>query len=657
MAYDLAPLRSYVRFYQTVVTQITGAWAALQRTHETARKELLPFADPLASVCNATLAACLAESPAPPPALRALWRPQDPEELMGLTDVYEVVGRFTFQGEDNENLGRVQTIVSCARNEMHAQRTRLADLQKLPGVARAAADRLAADEAKNQAARRSAKLAAFAPLAATLHQRAKQSVDAVRGVEVPSLADVQVAADEYRGYVKKLDQVYQTCLPFLRKALADMYEFTGSEVPSSWPDTLPVQPDLPAELLMVPPTDSPELKRARSAMQALDQEENELARARDDVLVTTARLEGELNAFHAKDSEAQQEIVRAGTLVAFATKLEQLDETHRNLANLEQQKAHRTQNIGDLTQRQKQSESTIEALSQELATRKHEIGEAAQQLALERDNEPALFGKDDWRNRVAELEQHIDNLRNGYAQREGLLNQLKIDLSSLTVQVQTEQSQSALIDRWLGDAKARDKSLEAETRELDQRLGPDRPLQRPSVAQAEQFLAGCQNARSELLDRSERMKAEVRRNKEEHARVLARIKQIEVERQKMGGFVQSAQVAATQGFEEAMRQLAARRRSAVGQHVNEVIGELEKSLVSVDAVFVEPARDAMLGHDVPVESLAARVQEHADKLKPVVDALVNELEPDLLSQDAMLGQVQREFCDVAVEACRNAWGA
>ena len=33
-----------------------------------------------------------------------------------------------------------------------------------------------------------------------------------------------------------------------------------------------------------------------------------------------------------------------------------------------------------------------------------------------------------------------------------------------------------------------------------------------------------------------------------------------------------------------------------------------------------------------------------------------DLEPDLLSQDAMLGQIQREFCDVALNACRSAWG-
>jgi hypothetical protein len=40
----------------------------------------------------------------------------------------------------------------------------------------------------------------------------------------------------------------------------------------------------------------------------------------------------------------------------------------------------------------------------------------------------------------------------------------------------------------------------------------------------------------------------------------------------------------------------------------------------------------------------------------VVEQLARELEPELLAQDAMLGQVQREFCDVAANACVAAWG-
>ena len=37
-----------------------------------------------------------------------------------------------------------------------------------------------------------------------------------------------------------------------------MYDFVGGEVPS-WPEHLPIQPELPDEFLMVPPNDSPEL--------------------------------------------------------------------------------------------------------------------------------------------------------------------------------------------------------------------------------------------------------------------------------------------------------------------------------------------------------------------------------------------------------------
>ncbi|PKN43057.1 MAG: hypothetical protein CVU63_12340, partial [Deltaproteobacteria bacterium HGW-Deltaproteobacteria-20] len=262
MAYDLAPLRSYVRFYQSVVTQITAAWDALQRTHETAQKALVPFAQPLAPVRSQALAAALAAPPALPPALGALWHPRDEKDLSGMTDVYEVVGRFTFQGEDDENLARIQAVVSSARNEIHIQRTRLGELAKLAEAARASADRLEAEEGKSAAERKAAKLAAFAPLTAALHQRAKQTMDAVRGVPVPALVDVKAASEEYRAYAKKLDQVYQTCLPFLRKSIEDMYEFAGCEVPSTWPEHLPVQPDLPEEFLMVPPSDSPELKRA-----------------------------------------------------------------------------------------------------------------------------------------------------------------------------------------------------------------------------------------------------------------------------------------------------------------------------------------------------------------------------------------------------------
>ena len=64
----------------------------------------------------------------------------------------------------------------------------------------------------------------------------------------------------------------------------------------------------------------------------------------------------------------------------------------------------------------------------------------------------------------------------------------------------------------------------------------------------------------------------------------------------------------------------------------------------------------MLREESPGPMASQIVREHADKLAPVADKLLAEFEPQLLTQDAMLGQIQREFCDVAPDACRAAWG-
>lgn len=656
MVYELGPLKSYVRFYLTVVNQLQSSWDTLGETHEAMRQTMAPFAEPLAPLQNASVAASQGPSPQRPAALAALWRPQDRSELEGLLDVYEVVGRFSFQGQDNDNLARVQAVVSGARNEIAQQRMRLSDLAKLPAVATTASDRLAAEEARMAAQRKSDKVAAFTPLVQVLQQRGKQTMDAVRGVPLPDLQNYETAADDYLRFVVRLDQVYQTCLPYLRKALSDLYQFAGCEVPQSWPDTLPMQREIPQELVSVPPADSPDLQRATSGREALADEETQLLRARDDVAVTQARIEGELAAEIAKEAEVRAEIDVAGTVLEYAMLLEQADQAGQAIGQLEQQKAQRTYTVGEIQGRQTQNQAAITALEQELAERTNELGVAGQRLAVERDNEPALFGKDDWRKRVAAIEEEVESLRSTFAQRQGILNQLKIDLSALSVQAQTEQSQIALIERWIADTKARQKTLHDSAREVENRLGHARPPKPPTVTEAEQILTVMQTRRGELLERIERLKTEIRRQKEETARILARLKQIELERQRVAQMVQSAQVAATQGREAALRQLASRRRAAVEQHTLEVLGGLERSLASIDQVFVEPAREAMLKDDSPRPLPSEIVRDAADKLAPVVERLVSELEPQLLTQDAMLGQVQREFCDVAVEACRSAWG-
>jgi phage terminase small subunit len=212
-----------------------------------------------------------------------------------------------------------------------------------------------------------------------------------------------------------------------------------------------------------------------------------------------------------------------------------------------------------------------------------------------------------------------------------------------------------LVDRWLADARTRERSLQSEAAQLDRELGAARTIRSPSVAEAEQLLASRQNARADVLDRVDRCKSDTRRNREDSAQIAARIKQVKDEIEKMDGYVQSASVASTQGFEEAMQQLMWRRRAAVVHHIEEVLAELEKSTNSIDAVFVEPARTAMLKAEQPAYSVAAAVREAATKVEAKIHELVADIEPELLSQDAMMSQVQREFCDAAPTACRNAW--
>ncbi len=192
-------------------------------------------------------------------------------------------------------------------------------------------------------------------------------------------------------------------------------------------------------------------------------------------------------------------------------------------------------------------------------------------------------------------------------------------------------------------------------REMEIMLGSARPARPVTLAEAQSALAALQQGKIELAQRVERLKAETRRQKEEAVRVLGRLKQLSVERQQMAAMLQNAEVSATQGHEAALKQLAAQRRAAVDRHVSEVLGTLEKSLTLVGQVFVDPAREALARSCAPRTEVAAAVLESAEKVAPLVEKLHLELDPELLAQDATLGQLQREFCDVAVSACRTAW--
>src|SRR6185436_6028163 len=142
-------------------------------------------------------------------------------------------------------------------------------------------------------------------------------MDAVRAVAVPDLSNAETAADDYRRYATKVDQVYQTCLPFLRKAIGNLYTFVGCEVPSSWPDSLPLQKELPEELIRIPVADSNELRQAQGTLKALAEEEIGLGRAKDELTSALSRLDSELAAAQVKESEVAAEIATASALVEY----------------------------------------------------------------------------------------------------------------------------------------------------------------------------------------------------------------------------------------------------------------------------------------------------------------------------------------------------
>lgn len=653
--HDLARLSSYVRFYQTVVNQIGSAHQNIERTHETVKSALGPYAEALAPVGFAALEGAMGGAKTYRTEFAELWWPVDEKDLSDMNDIYEVVGRFCFQGDDNDNLQHVQWLVAGARNEIVNQRARLTDLRELPSKAKAAAARIWATEQARAAAERSKKLAEFEPLAETVVTRAKQTYDAVKAVPFPDLSVAESAAEEYKKYATRLDHVYQTCLPFLRKAISNLYAFVECEPGASWPDVLPVTKELPAELVTIPPTGSEELTKARASVTALAEEEIALGRARDSVATMAARLEGELAAAQMKDAELEQEITTAHLVLDACLSREQAESLSQQITELSGQRAFRVESTGAVLSRQRQIEAAGKLLEEELRKRGQDFTALEAEIAALRKDEPVLFGKDEWRARLGALEEQKTAQQGVITQRTAQLHQAQIEYSSISVELQTEQQKQALLERQIAEVQGKLAQFETLGREIGNKLGSSRPSRNVTSEQARDAILTLQKAKVELAERIETCRVEMRRQKDEAVRVLARVKQIGVERQHVTAMVQSAEVAATQGREEALRQLALERKAGVDRHVADVLGTLEKSVAHVGQVFVEPARGVVIQATEPRADASEKVAAAADGVAPIVDKLYAELDSVLLSEDATLGQVQREFCDVAVDACRTAW--
>lgn len=656
-ARDLGALSSYVKFYVTVLSQLEVTLGELDAVFGDAKTALAPLVAPLAAVEHDSFRVLTSSSPIDKAALASVYKPSDPVQLSGIGDVYEVVGRFTFEGDDGENIDKVAAIVRGARTELQALRLRLSDLARLPDAARLASQRLRDAEDAEQAALASRTRAMFAPLAEQLLSRAEQTLSAVRAVPRPDVFEAEGAEARYAEYLAKVGQVWATCLPFLERALEAVYAFAGAaEVPAGFPATLPLAPELPTDLLAVPPQGSPELAAAEQLLRDLDAEEKALRDADVALLAELSRLDAELAAENAREAASRVDVATMTKLVDHAAAGDAATREARAIAEYEQKKAERMVNAGNLEARKRQIEAAIAALSEELVNREREINDHAEALDVRRGKEPLMFGKDEWRARVAAEEEDLDTLRATYNHRLGAMNQLKIDLSAIGVSVQTEEGQGALIDRWIADAKARRAEAEKKVEKLGAELGPARPPRPFPLGEAESALVNVKTQRAEIVDRIERLLGGVRRAKEDQVRAAARLRQLEGERQRTRAVVDSAAMAATQGREAALRRIAEQRVHAVGQHLDDVHGGLERSLANVGAIFLEPALAAAIKAHAVEHPPSAVALEGAVAAAPIVAALAHELEPRLLAIDATLGQIEREFCLRAKDACKEAWG-
>src|SRR5262249_42606441 len=152
-----------------------------------------------------------------------------------------------------------------------------------------------------------------------------------------------------------------------RKSIGALYAFVGAEPTATWPDTLPLIRELPAELLAVPPADSNELTRARQNLKGLADEEIQLGRARDEIATAIARLEGELGAAGVRDKEFEAEIGTATQIVDYLTATEASRGAQQAIAALDAQKAERLRAGGQVLARHKQIEAGLKLLDEEMA--------------------------------------------------------------------------------------------------------------------------------------------------------------------------------------------------------------------------------------------------------------------------------------------------
>jgi hypothetical protein len=656
MSYDLAPLKSYVRFYLAIRSQLERVWQSLCAIEAALRDELGPFAADLAPVGLPALTT-LVDAPRNAPAdLAALWSPEDDAELTGLTDVYEVVGRFSFQGDLDENLARIARLVADGQDAVVENADALRGLAVLDARARDTAERLREEEAARAGAVRVARAAELEALAEKVLELARRTDEAVESVPLATFDNAAEAAEDYRRLRARMQQVYWTCLRYLKDAIAQLWDRIGDPVPQSFPDELPLVPELPPELVAVTAAGSEEVERAERTLAALAEESERLVRTKQDITARLAKLEGEATAIGVKRAEAAADLESAQKLHDWARLGEQLAGHKTRADELENELRSRLALSGQQAADLAAVRARLDEQAKTIAEREAALAAMTAETEELRKKEPLLFGKDEWRARLAEADAKLEGERASVAELTQAHAQHKVAFSAVEVRLDTARAEQAILERSLADVRARRVEAEKGFAALGAELGSKRPTRLVPAGEVEDIVHALEQRQLEVDGSLERLRGEQKRLRDDGLAVLAREKQIDSERQSAQARVASARVSRAEGLEAAQQRLAVERKNAVEEHVREVRAALSKSLAQVGTVFIEPARARLRELTEPDYARAERVKAAGEAAAPIVERLIAERAPELVEVDKLLTRIKQEFVEAAPAACRAAWG-
>lgn len=625
-----SPREAAVRAYLSALAEFESALSVLGLGERALSDGLAPFAD---------LAPHLAtESASAPsiPSVDGLWRPRDPDTLLGITDVYEVPGRFAFQGDDDANLRALAGRVTAARAELTRQLTRLEQLGAAPARISAAAESMERTELENSRAQEAELLRQFEPEAAQLRDLCKRLLEAVRATRRPDLSRLDTADALYQEYVSRVGGLYGKALPVLRDAIAALSKVARCEVPPSWPDALPFAAHLPDDLITSPVPESPAVQQLRQALESQAQQEAALLRAQDELGVQLRRVDGEVGAMVQREVELLREVETAKLVLRWCTRHDSVDLARSALAAIQTEGQARTLAMASVQSEGQRALAQIAAVQADATewAQAVQVKEAA--LAKHRGDEPALFGKDDWRKKLLELEDEVNDLRGELQQRQQRIVEMNAEVARLRGRESAEQATITALTQQLEEGRRREAQSLKELLDVEKDLGPSLPARRLPTAHAEELLAAAVAARNELRARVERMTTESRRVKEDADRAAVQLKQLAAERSRTESGLAVALRQSGAAHEEALRSLAVRRQAAFESHAGQVLAGLEESLAQVDRNFIEPARRAMLVRagvmtDAPVtlrargSALEAALPELRSRWAAVVDPVVESL--------------------------------